>query len=331
MARQDLAEDLHSKSRVTPRELKVLSGVLRGESNKEIAAGLGITEQSVKDHVSSLLAKFGVPNRAALAEAGTRLEFSGEPGVDRSWMPELFLHAKPEISITRGPELRFEAANEAFLEATGHRPIIGRTMREAFPELEGQCVFEKLERVYATGQPIIQHEVERRLDRGNGIETRRHDIIVQPLHDADGNVNGIMSTAIDVTDLVAERRRSELVRDELSAVLDEVPSGVIFVDDKGTLIKMNAAARRITRQKTDPKVSLTPDTLTRFRIRYDDGSEPVLVEMPLARALRGESAPPRNYIFEIGDEQIRVRSSSRTLRDPDGRIRGAMIVFTELP
>ena len=320
------------KLRITPRDLDILSGVLRGDGNKQIACALGITEQAVKEHVSSLLAKFGVPNRAALAEAGARLEFSGEPGVDRSWMQELFLQAKPQICITRGPEMRFEAANEAFLDATGRRHLIGRTMRDAFPELEGQDVFEKLERVYATGRPIIEHEVERRWDRGNGLETRRVDVVIQPLHDADGQVNGIMSSEVDVTELVEERRRAELVRGELSALLDEVPSGVIFVDEHGKLAKMNEAARRITRQPVDPKVTLSDATIARFRIRYGDGSPVVLADMPLARALRGEASPPRTYIFEIGDppEAVKVQSSSRTLRDPDGRIRGALIVFTEL-
>ena len=318
--------------RITPRELEVLALVLQGEANKQIAAALGISEQGVKDHVSTLLAKFKVPNRAALAEAGMRLEFSGEPGVDRSWMRELFLRAEPQIFIARGPEIRFEAANEAFAEAAGHRPIIGRTMREAFPEFAGQGLCDKLERVYATGQPLVEHEVERQWDRSSGVETRRVDVIVQPLHDADGAVNGIVSSTVDVTELVEERRRGELVRGELSAVLDEVPSGVVFVDEHGKLVKMNAAGRRIARQRQDPDVTLGEQSIAKFRIRYGDGRPMVLEDMPLARALRGESGPPENYIFEVGDppEEVMVTSSSRTLRDPDGRIRGALIVFTEI-
>jgi len=318
--------------RITPRELEVLSRVLNGEANKQIACGLGITEQAIKEHVSTLLAKFNVPNRAALAEAGTRLEFSGEAGVDRSWMRDLFLRAEPQICIARGPELRFEAANEAFLQAAGRRPVIGRTMREAFPEFAGQGVFEKLARVYETGQPLVEHEVERQLDRGNGLETRRVDEIVQPLHDAGGNVNGIVSYTVDVTELVEERRRDELVRSELGTVLDEVPSGIVFVDEHGKLVKMNAAARRIARQPCDPAVSLNDQTIAQFRIRYGDGRPIVVADMPLARALRGENAPSETYIFEVGDppEAVFVRSSSRTLRDPDGRIRGALVVFTEI-
>lgn len=66
---------------LTPRELQVLRLVLRGLGNKEIARDLGVTEQGVKERVSGLLAKFAVPNRAALAEAGVRLELTVSRGI----------------------------------------------------------------------------------------------------------------------------------------------------------------------------------------------------------------------------------------------------------
>src|SRR5260370_33106282 len=165
---------------ITPRELQVLALVLRGASNKSIANTMGVTEQAIKEHVSRLMHKLDVPNRAALAEAGSRMELYGGAGVSREWEAELFRHAQPQICIARGPDLRYEAVNEAFAQAVGNRPTIGRTMRETFPELEGQGVFERVERVYATGKPLIEHEVERQWDRGNGVEARVVDLVIQP-------------------------------------------------------------------------------------------------------------------------------------------------------
>ncbi len=55
---------------VTPRELEILTLVTRGQANKEIAATLGIAEDTVKQHVSRILQKLGVNDRAqATAEA----------------------------------------------------------------------------------------------------------------------------------------------------------------------------------------------------------------------------------------------------------------------
>lgn len=52
---------------LTPRELEVLACVGRGMENKEIAEELGITERTVKAHVTNLLAKLDCPNRVSLA------------------------------------------------------------------------------------------------------------------------------------------------------------------------------------------------------------------------------------------------------------------------
>lgn len=49
---------------LTERELEVLQAVARGERSKEIAFRLGITERTVKAHLSSIYSKLGVDSRA---------------------------------------------------------------------------------------------------------------------------------------------------------------------------------------------------------------------------------------------------------------------------
>ena len=53
--------------KVSRREQEVLDCILQGCSNKEIAVKLNVAERTVKFHVSSLLAKFGVTDRVALS------------------------------------------------------------------------------------------------------------------------------------------------------------------------------------------------------------------------------------------------------------------------
>jgi PAS domain S-box-containing protein len=318
--------------RLTPREREVLTLVLRGLKNKRIAADLGLAEQTVKEHVSALLAKFDVPNRATLAsEAGTRLEVTGELGVDRGWIRHLFLEAEPQIAILRGPELRFEAVNEAFRRATGYRPVIGRTMREAFPELEGQGTFERAERIYATGRPDVEHARVSTFDRGNGIEPRLVDQVGQALYAEDGTVNGVVSFTVDVTERVAERERSQVLREELAVVLDLVPSGVIVTDDQGRIIKMNEAAQRIARRPFNRDRSLNAQA-GMFGLRDASDRRLEADETPVARALRGETTSSSDFSFDAGDppQAVRIRVSAQPLRDPDGRIRGALSVFAEI-
>ncbi len=48
---------------LSPREMEVLSYLSNGWSNKQIATSLGISHQTVKNHISSILRKLGVEDR----------------------------------------------------------------------------------------------------------------------------------------------------------------------------------------------------------------------------------------------------------------------------
>jgi DNA-binding NarL/FixJ family response regulator len=55
---------------VTQREMDVLQSIARGLSNKQIALALGISEHTVKFHLSSLYAKLGATNRTEAVRIG---------------------------------------------------------------------------------------------------------------------------------------------------------------------------------------------------------------------------------------------------------------------
>lgn len=65
-AERDLREPL------TARELDVLEQMAAGLSNRHIAQVLGISEHTVKFHVSAILAKLGVSSRSAAIRHGMR-------------------------------------------------------------------------------------------------------------------------------------------------------------------------------------------------------------------------------------------------------------------
>jgi DNA-binding NarL/FixJ family response regulator len=52
---------------LSPREMEILRLVTRGMSNKEIAYKLGISHQTVKNHMTSILRKLGVEDRTQAA------------------------------------------------------------------------------------------------------------------------------------------------------------------------------------------------------------------------------------------------------------------------
>src|SRR5690348_15917474 len=58
---------------LSPRQREVLHSVICNHANKEIASKLNITVRTVKFHISTLLSKFGVENRAELARRAAGL------------------------------------------------------------------------------------------------------------------------------------------------------------------------------------------------------------------------------------------------------------------
>jgi DNA-binding CsgD family transcriptional regulator len=62
---------------LTPREREVLALIAEGRTDRQIAAALFISPRTVAMHVSSILAKLGVPNRGSAAAVAHRLRLSG--------------------------------------------------------------------------------------------------------------------------------------------------------------------------------------------------------------------------------------------------------------
>ncbi len=69
--RRDLAEHV-GESGLTQREMKVLRLIAAGNANKEIAAQLSITEETVKSRVSNILSKLGANDRTHAVTIGLK-------------------------------------------------------------------------------------------------------------------------------------------------------------------------------------------------------------------------------------------------------------------
>lgn len=116
-------------------------------------------------------------------------------------LSELFEQTPSFMAIVRGPNHVYELANEAYYKLVGHRQLIGKPLREALPEIEGQGIMDLLDRVYVTGEPYSGVGVPVHLQRTpNSIpEPRYVNFIYQPLLDAKKNIAGVFIEGHDVT------------------------------------------------------------------------------------------------------------------------------------
>jgi PAS domain S-box-containing protein len=139
-------------------------------------------------------------------------------------LQRVLMQVPAAIAIKRGPEHRFESVNELYGRLTGNRELIGKTAREAFPEIEGQGFFELMDHVYSTGEPYIGREVRAVWDRrGDGKPVEGFlNMIYQPLLDSEDRVYGIMTHIIDVTETVEARQIAEAKREDIDRMAQDV-------------------------------------------------------------------------------------------------------------
>lgn len=118
----------------------------------------------------------------------------------RQGIAEVIAHIPVAISLTRGPEHRFELLNPFARELLGGRDVEGLTLRGAFPELEEQGFVALFDEVYRSGTPYRADGVAVRFRRGASEELveATFDIVYQPLRDMNGAINGILSTSVAV-------------------------------------------------------------------------------------------------------------------------------------
>jgi signal transduction histidine kinase/ActR/RegA family two-component response regulator len=120
----------------------------------------------------------------------------------------MFQQAPGFMVIFQGPDHVFEFCNAAYLRLVGDRDLVGRSVRDALPEIEGQGFFELLDEVFATGQPFSANDVPLLVQRqAAGPPVRAYvDFVYQPIVDSEGTITGIFVEGFDAT----ERRDAKL-------------------------------------------------------------------------------------------------------------------------
>lgn len=123
----------------------------------------------------------------------------------REAVREIVATAPVAISITRGPDHRYELVNDLSRELIGDRDVEGMTVRNAFPEID-PALFDMLDQVYRTGEAVSLKDLEVEFLRNGEMRKGWFDVSYQPLRESDGSVSGIMTVSLETTDRVLERQ-----------------------------------------------------------------------------------------------------------------------------
>jgi PAS domain S-box-containing protein len=121
---------------------------------------------------------------------------------ERERLAQMFHDAPSFMAQLDGPNHVFAFSNDAYQQLIGHRDVIGKPIRAALPEIDGQGFFELLDQLYASGESFHGNATRVSLRRSAGAppEERYLDFVYQPVRDRAGQVTGIFVVGYDVTE-----------------------------------------------------------------------------------------------------------------------------------
>ncbi|MDQ3043704.1 MAG: PAS domain-containing protein [Chloroflexota bacterium] len=139
---------------------------------------------------------------------------------------DLLTQTPAGFAFLRGPEHVYEFVNPVYVQLSGRRDaaeLLGKPIREAMPEVgeqgdvDGHGYFALLDRIYATGEPVVLSEAPVTLRRGEegGLEEAVFTTTLQPYRNAAGETEGILAYAAEVTEQVRARERADAPRERL--------------------------------------------------------------------------------------------------------------------
>ncbi|WP_442919098.1 PAS domain S-box protein [Methylobacterium sp. Leaf118] len=190
----------------------------------------------VRDETGAVTGMF-----CACAETTAAVKAGRQTRAERERLTHLFALSPNFVAVLTGPDHVVEFANPAYRRLVADRDILGRPVREALPEVEGQGFFERLDAVFRTGEGFTAHAAPVVLLREPGAapEPRFLDFAYQPMRDAAGSVTGVFVEGSDVTERV--RGTAALAESEtrFRAMADDAPVMMWVTDAEGACLYLN--------------------------------------------------------------------------------------------
>jgi PAS domain S-box-containing protein len=134
---------------------------------------------------------------------------------------QMLLRAPVAAALLAGAEFRHRLVNRRYLALMGGADLQDRTYAEAFPALVGGALHQLLRQVHASGRAFSTEEIC--LADGDPERDERYfQLSLEPLPDAQGDVDSIIVVLVDITEHVRSRRVLKRAHDEREKLVGEL-------------------------------------------------------------------------------------------------------------
>ncbi|HYD57523.1 MAG TPA: ATP-binding protein [Burkholderiales bacterium] len=236
---------------------------------------------------------------------------------ERAELADLFAQTPVPTAVLQGPDLVFELANPAYVEAVGGRDVAGRPLLEALPELRGQGLDGQLREVMRTGQAHVGRERLVRVERNGRLEDSYFTYIYAPLRAEQGRVDRVIAIVNEVTEQVLARKKIEALAaeaqkaaSELEDFIENATVAMHWVGPDGTILWANRAELELLGYEREEYVGRN---ITEFH-----ADRPVIEDI-LQRLHCDEKILNREVRLRCKDGGIRHALVSSSVHRQDGR------------
>jgi PAS domain S-box-containing protein len=248
--------------------------------------------------------------------------------IKRDMLYNIFMQSPAMLCILKGPDHTFVLANDPYRKLIGNRNPIGKTLREALPELEGQGFYEILDNVYATGEPFTGKEMCASLYRNGKMEQVYINLNYQPFVDSNDKIDGIFVFAYDVTEQVLARKKIKESQLKYRNLIFGLPVALYTCDSDGYIQLYNDAAEKLWGRKPEIGKDLWSGSWKIFRT---NGESLPLDECPMAIVVKEGRISNMEIVIQRPDGSKRhVVPYPQAIYDINGNITGATNTLVDI-
>ena len=199
----------------------------QGEVQGVIDVAVDVTARVVaRQQLQELTTELLAANQELEAVTILAEQARAEADLQRQQLRNVLEQAPAMICIFDGPQHTFQLVNPPYQALVGDRPLVGKPIAEAMPELAGHPIFGLLDQVYRTGETYYANEMLVQLNHDNQkrrkLQERYYNFIYQARHNLAGAIDGIFVFAYDVTTQVLARHEVQNLNEELAAINEEL-------------------------------------------------------------------------------------------------------------
>jgi len=131
----------------------------------------------------------------------------------------MVMSAPMGMAVLQGRNLVIEIVNQPMLNFwnVDFNTVIHRPMAEVLPDSFNKHLPDRLADIFDTAMPLAMSEITLQVYTENGEGMIYADVIYDPLFDLEGNVDAIMVTLINITEIVEARKLLTRVNEEIEA------------------------------------------------------------------------------------------------------------------